>query len=152
MIDVKAKFEEAKEMEVFILENQVKIARRVDTYAKCQDNYFNFYGKRATHEQTLKMIDYLAATAEKMLEIVKGYCYEQFAVEPEEFVDPFAELIKSVDDCKDKAEVFEALNIWAMVRPYGERAERLNATVIESLDKNAAEAKGELTDGDNAED
>ncbi|WP_322154366.1 hypothetical protein [Paratractidigestivibacter sp.] len=139
MIDIKAKFEEAKQMELFIMDTQVKISRRPDTYLKLRQAAKDFYGEYPTHGETLTLMDKMTSVAEQMKEIVENWCYEQFAVEAEDFADPFADLIKNVDDCKDQEEVFESLVVWSSVRPFGERAERLNATVLDSYDKNCAE-------------
>lgn len=139
MIDIKKNFEDAKELEVYIMETQVKHSRRPDTYLNLRNAYKDFYGEYPTHGEVLTLMDKMTAIAEQMKEIVENWCYEQFAVEAEDFVDPYADLIKTVDDCKDQQEVFESLIIWHSIRPYGERAERLNNVILQSYDENQAE-------------
>lgn len=145
MINIEEKFNEVKEMETFIMDNQIAISRRPDSYLKIRQSYKDFYGKYPTHGDTLAFMDKLTELAKSMKEIVQNWCYEQFAVEAKDFVDPYADLIRTVDDCKSQQEVFEALVFWATIRPYGERAERLNATILETYDSNRAEAEAAKT-------
>lgn len=129
MSDVREKFDEAVEGMRIICKAQIRNVDRIDSLIET-------YDERKTWELDCSISKCQDCVGEKRkvletaMEIIDGLRFEDF--ENEDMEDPVAPFIPDRFAVTDMEEMYDAYNVYRILRPYGERIEQLHRLVIES--------------------
>lgn len=132
-MSIQEKFDAAKQIECEILDAKIILCNRIDTYIDLRNIYKDYFGKTPTFEQVMKYVEICKYTCMKMREIAGEFEIETFLAD--EMDDPYESLTRTIDQCEDDEECFEALIRFNFVRPFGERALRLSQLVRQDVEE-----------------
>ena len=137
-IDAKQDFEEQKEFEISILEQQLVCVNRIDFLDDLRSDYKDYLGYLPDPESIKAYANGCGEVFYDILERVRKFKYEDFA--KEEFDNPFEDMLISVADVEPNDEdMWWAHMIFRLVRPFGEHVNSLHTRTCE-LAKEQADA------------
>ena len=129
---IEEKFEAAKKIECEILDAKVILCDRIDTYIDLRNIYKDYFGETPTFDIVMHYVELCKFVCMKMREICGNFEFKDFV--DENMADPYESLTRTIPECEDDIDCFEAMIRFNFVRPFGERALKLNRLVIEDMD------------------
>lgn len=132
---IRENWEQARSVELTIMETKLSNMHRVDNYMTMRDlreSYFE--GEECTVGMVRGDIEFQANILSEVMEKFKALAFEDFG--KEDFDDPYQDLMA---DCGNEDEVvtwddvYHELLKWQCIRPFGERLLNLNRLVAEGL-------------------
>ena len=129
---IEEKFEAAKKIECEILDAKIILCSRIDTYIDIRNIYKDYFGETPTFDTVMHYVELCKFICMKMREICGNFEFKDFV--DADMEDPYLDLTRTVEECEDDRDCFEAMIRFNFVRPFGERALKLNRLVIEDID------------------
>lgn len=134
---VRDNFEAAKKIELEIIKTQVIVSERIDMLVDLRDKSYSFFKEFLTLGQLDALDRELTSMYEDMVKIVEGYKFEDFA--KEDMADPFEHMVPTTKSLLNEKDLFERYVKFLCIRPFAERALKLNRLVLEEIEKAEAD-------------
>lgn len=141
---VRDNFEAAKKIELEIIKTQVVVSKRIDMLVDLRDKSYDFFKEFLTLGQLDALDNELTSMYEDMVKVVENYEFDDFAKEG--MADPFEHMVPNTKGVLNDKDLFERYIKFLCIRPFAERALKLNRLVLEEIEK------AEADNGEAAED
>ena len=132
-MSIQEKFDAAKQIECEILDAKVILCDRIDTYIDLRNIYRDYYDKVPTYDTVMHYVELCKYICMKMREIAGNFEIDDFL--KDEMEDPYQSLTRTIPDCEDEDECFEAMIRFNFIRPFAERALHLPQLVKQDVEE-----------------
>ena len=143
-VDPRLNFKKYKEIELEVLKTKRILCDRVDTGVDLREYYRNFFGETPDFAEVKKMHTMVVNIVERMQTVVEGFEFEDFTKEV--IKDPYASLLKNMDDIDTEKELFSASIAFNLVRPFAERILRVHELVLNDCEAAGIEVTKDAED------